>query len=362
METHIPEGLQHQSVSTIASFIANSGFNCVRLTYSIDMALDTSQKVSDSFAAAAGLAGVSSSDMEALYQEAVSKNSFIASATTLGVFGTVIDALSSKGVYTILDNQVSKASWCCSGTDGNGWWDAASGYNADYSRYFNTQNWLKGLSAMASFSNSHTGVVGMSIRNELRAASNQDQNNHADWYKYVGQGAEAIHSANSNLLIMIGGISYDTDLSFIYNKNLDTFTSIPNRIVWEIHAYSWSGYGSTCSDIESSLGNKAGYLIAEGKSYTAPLWMSEFGVGWSGGNVDGGLTSSDDSFLKCIVSYMSGNDADWALWALQGDYYVRQGQVSFEETFGILKKDWSGLRNSETLTLLGNMLKVSQGP
>ena len=132
-----------------------------------------------------------------------------------------IDELKAKNVMVVLDNHNSRAGWCCTGSDGNGWWDAASGYNDANSRYFNTNNWLNGLSAMASFAASHSNVVGMSLRNELRASGGQDGNNHADWYKFVGQGLNAIHSRNPNLLMVVGGPSYATDIGFLYNSPLD---------------------------------------------------------------------------------------------------------------------------------------------
>lgn len=58
---------------------------------------------------------------------------------------------------------------------------------------------------MANFAKSHANVVGLALRNELRAVGSQDGNNHADWYNFVAQGANAVHSTNANLLIPIGG-------------------------------------------------------------------------------------------------------------------------------------------------------------
>lgn len=45
MELSIPEGLQHQPVATIANWIGSNGFNCVRLTFNIDMALNPNRLV-----------------------------------------------------------------------------------------------------------------------------------------------------------------------------------------------------------------------------------------------------------------------------------------------------------------------------
>lgn len=112
-EANLPEGLNKQSIDYIADFIHQQGFNCVRLTYSIDHALSPNVKVSDSFVAAAGAANVSINDMNGIYAQIAEKNSFVGSATTRDVFGAVIAALWQRGVMTILDNHVSKASWCC---------------------------------------------------------------------------------------------------------------------------------------------------------------------------------------------------------------------------------------------------------
>jgi len=233
MEVNIPEGLQHQSASSIASWVASNGFNCVRLTYSIDLALNPGYSISSSFQNAAGTAGVSSSQMTSLYNSVVSKNSWASSTTTLGAFAKVIEELRNRGIMVILDNHVSKAGWCCGNSDGNGWWDAASGYDSSNSRFFNTNDWLRGLSAMAQFAKSHSNVVGMSLRNELRAVGSQDKNSHADWYKFVKAGADATHPANGDLLIAVGGPGYATDLGFLYDKPFDR-APYNNKVVVEL--------------------------------------------------------------------------------------------------------------------------------
>lgn len=112
-EANIPEGLNKQSIDYIADFIQQQGFNCVRLTYSIDHALNPDLLVSDSFNNAAGAANVSATDMSSMYSQVAEKNTFVNGATTRQVYEAVIAALWQRGVMTILDNHVSKASWCC---------------------------------------------------------------------------------------------------------------------------------------------------------------------------------------------------------------------------------------------------------
>jgi hypothetical protein len=121
METNVPEGLQHQSIDYIVDWIAAQNFTCVRLTYSTDHALNPNLPVSASFSAAATAAGVPIADMTALYDRVVARNPWITpTTTTRDVFAAAVDKLFARGILTILDNHVSKASWCCNLTDGNG--------------------------------------------------------------------------------------------------------------------------------------------------------------------------------------------------------------------------------------------------
>jgi endoglucanase len=112
-EVNIPEGLNKQPVATIADFIADHGFNCVRLTYSIDHALNPTVSVQDSFTAAAAASGVAVDVMDGMYAGVVAQNPDIANGTQQDAFAAVIKALWDRQVMTVLDNHVSKAKWCC---------------------------------------------------------------------------------------------------------------------------------------------------------------------------------------------------------------------------------------------------------
>jgi hypothetical protein len=73
-------------------------------------------------------------------------------------------------------------------------------------------------------------------------------------------------------------------------------------------------------------------------------------------------TATETAYLKCLVAYTTSNDMDWAIWALQGSYYVRNGHSNISENFGLLKPDWSDWQNSTFSGALGNMWKQTQGP
>jgi endoglucanase len=363
MEANIPEGLNKQTVDYISDWIADEGFNCVRLTYSIDMALNTAQSVQDAFRAGAANGGVDEAAVMTLYDQAVEKNPFLSGATVLDVFGVVTDALWERGVMTVLDNHVSKASWCCNLDDGNGWWSDAPGYWDSNSKYFDSKKWLDGTRAMAEFSAGRPGIVGMSLRNELRAHITQIPWGGETWFDKMPQAARIVHEANPDALIIIGGLDGGNNLGALRDGSMPT-SEWPGKNVWEAHAYSFTvntpNFGNC--DIEKALyGGLFGFVLEQGKEDTGPLFLSEFGVGMTGGP-NSGLSDDDFSYLQCLVGYLEGNDADWALWSIAGSYYIREGQVDFEDSWGAVGKDWAGWRNPQFKGMLGRLFDITQGP
>lgn len=363
LEVNIPEGMHKQPINYVAGWIADQGFNCVRLTYATDMALNPGLKVEDSFRAAAKASGASEDAMMALYRQGVEKNPFLASASVLDVFDAVQAALWERGVMTILDNHVSKASWCCDLNDGNGWWKDAPGYMDSTSRYFDTQQWLDGLDAMAKWSSSRPGVVGLSLRNELRASVLQIFTSGATWLKYMPRAGRVVHAANPNALVIVGALTGGTDLTPLRHGTMDT-SAWAGKNVWEAHAYSFTvitpSFGN-CGILKAEYGGLFGFVLEQNKPSTGPLFLSEFGVGMTGGPKDG-LSQDDYNYLTCLVGYMEENDADWALWAVQGSYYVRDKAVDKEETWGALDYSWTNWRKANFKQMLGKMVDVSQGP
>ncbi|KAK8026658.1 cellulase family protein [Apiospora marii] len=363
-EANVPEGLHKASVASIADFVRDQGFNCVRLTYSVDHALDPHVPVADSFRGAAAYSGLAVETLDGLYAQVAQRNPDLAQGTRQEVFGAVIQALWERGVMTLLDNHVSKASWCCNLTDGNGWWDQAAGYNDLNSRYFKTDEWLDGLSAMATWARGQPGVAAMSLRNEIRQVP-VIQGLNDDWYEFVTKGAERVHAANPDVLVVIGGSASATDLSMVRTHDLD-FSGWAGKHVWEMHAYSFTvtfprPFGS-CDIVKTEYGFFNGFVLEQGQASTAPLIVSEFGVGMQGGPNHGGISDEDNEYLECLVDWMRGNDADWALWALQGTYYVREGQAEYDEGWGLMNRDWNGVRNEQFPPLIADLFKVTQGP
>ncbi|KAL9665393.1 hypothetical protein QQ045_020813 [Rhodiola kirilowii] len=189
--------------------------------------------------------------------------------------------------------------------------------------YFDPDLWVQGLTQMTSMSSNFSNVIGMSLRNELRGP----KQNVKAWYNYMQTGAEAVHAANPRLLVILSGLDYDKDFSFLQKTPLNITFS--NKLVFEIHWYAFSDGSSwatenpndVCSRVVSNIMKRSGFLLDIGY----PLFVSEFGVDLRGTNV------IDNRYLGCFMGLAAELDLDFALWALVGSYDLRQWTVGLKE-------------------------------
>lgn len=176
----------------------------------------------------------------------------------------------------------------------------------------------------------------MSMRNELRGPNQ----NEAGWRRYVTRGARTIHRANPDVLVIVSGLSYDTDLSFLAVRSLPS--RFDDKLVLEAHWYSfgrrreWETQSPdrVCPDAARGFDAQAGFVARGDEGGSWPLFLSEFGVDQRGTN------RADNRFLSCFLTFAAERDLDWGMWALQGSYYWRNGRAGFEETYGVLDSNW----------------------
>ncbi|KAJ3675307.1 hypothetical protein LUZ60_004349 [Juncus effusus] len=340
LEPAAAEGLNKQPVDCIASKIADSGFNCVRLTWAVYMVTN------DSFESITLRESLERIGLNEVVAEVKINNPDLLDLTLIQVFQEVVAALARNNLMIILDNQLSKPGWCCSKHDGNGFFGDI---------YFDTDEWLRGLKTMAIMFNNTPNVVGMSLRNELRGP----KQNFTLWYRYMQEGAEAVHSTNPNLLVILSGLDYDKDLTFLSLKQVNL--SFSSKLVFEQHWYGFSDGGDwenqnpnkVCNSVlQYNILPKGGFLLKQGY----PLFFSEFGFDQSGTH------TSDNRYLSCFLSLAAELDLDWALWALQGSYYLRQGERNYDESYGLLGFDWGGVRNPSFVKRISALQTPFQGP
>ncbi|KAK7368927.1 hypothetical protein VNO80_10960 [Phaseolus coccineus] len=334
----LAEGLDKSPLNVIAANVAKAGFNCVRLSYATYMfTRHANNTVRDTF---------HSYDVPEMVAAIQKHNPSVLNMTHLQAYEAVVDALGAHGVMVLIDNHLSLPDWCCANNDQNGFFG---------DRHFNTSEWIQGLAIVAHHFKGKPNVFAMDLRNELRG-SRQNWN---VWYKYVSEGAKTIHEINPDLLIIISGLSFDNDLSYLKTRPLHL--NIPNKIVYESHIYSFSGDTGrwhvqpanwVCNATIQTFNQQSGFLL--GGKNPAPLFVSEFGYNMDGGNF------ADDSYWPCVVAHFTSVDLEWSLWAFQGSYYLRQGNVGPGESYGVMDFEWKNYRDpnfTQKFQLLQRMIQ-----
>ncbi|XP_010536239.1 PREDICTED: uncharacterized protein LOC104811274 [Tarenaya hassleriana] len=160
-------------------------------------------------------------------------------------------------------------------------------------------------------------------------------------HRYMQQGAEAIHSVNPDVLVIMSGLVFDTDLSFVENRPVNI--SFAGKLVFELHWFSssrgifWaeSNANDVCGDFFGEVKSLASFLLDKG----FPLFVSEFGIDETTDRV------KEDRYIDCLLGWLSENDVDWSIWTLAGSYYLREGSPGADEPFGVLSRDWIYARN-----------------
>ncbi|KAL5998253.1 hypothetical protein ACLOJK_009191 [Asimina triloba] len=339
MEAMVPEGLSMQPLDNISKNITAMGFNCVRLTWALYMLTDDSlgsTTVHQSFQNLGlndALAGIQTNNPQLL------------KLTVVQAFQAVVSNLASNNIMIIIDNHISKPGWCCSRTDDNGFFG---------DKDFDPDTWVNGLTKMATMFKGAPNVVGMSLRNEPRGL----RENPIDWYTYMQKAAEAVHAASPDFLVILSGLNFDTDLSFLAKKPMEV--TFQGKLVYEMHWYSFSNptdweslsTNQACANVTNTFITNGVFLLEKGW----PVFFSEFGMDLRGTN------ENDNKYISCYLGAAAEHDWDWAVWALQGSYYLRDGLQAPEEVYGVLSKDWSSPRNQAFLDRLSALQSPFQGP
>ncbi|CAJ1947467.1 unnamed protein product [Sphenostylis stenocarpa] len=267
----IPEGLDKRPLKDIVGEIVKHNFNCVRLTYAMYMWTHyVHNNINATF---------TSLDVPGVVQGIVKNNPSVLSMTHVQVFDCVVRELGIQNVKVLLDNHVSEPKWCCNDNDENGFF---------HDRHFNPQEWVHDLTLVAKHFNGNHVIVAMSLRNELHGP----RQNVYDWYRYMSKAAVTIHKTNPNVLVVISGLNYDTELQFLKSK--------PLKIDLEI--WTKQLMNRICADSIKGIEDRAGFLTTIKNA--APLIFTEFGFNEAGSSVE------DNRFLTCLQTYLVGKDLD----------------------------------------------------
>ncbi|OAK96422.1 glycoside hydrolase [Phaeosphaeriaceae sp. SRC1lsM3a] len=363
-EIMIPEGLQHSSVQDIVAWFPKTGLNSVRLTFAIEMIDDhfagsPNQTLEKSVINALG----QSNGTKVLNQILTKNPQFNKNTTRLEVWDAVGKELSKQGVIIHLDNHVSKAFWCCADDDGNGWFGE---------KYFNVENWKRGLAFMAQHAKDNWGnFASIGLRNELRGAKVSEPVDWYTWYVHMTSAADAVHKADPDALIFFSGLSYDTYIDPIpLGKTLNGTNGTPSagksakfipsnftykdKIVLEIHKYDFEATQDDCATFKRKWYQKGFQAINPNDpatKYLFPMVISEWGF------INNGTYWNQTTYAKCLVEMVKEYQVSWQHWELSGSFYLqtrpgRQPKATIqglEEFWGILNYEWTAIRSPVTL-------------
>jgi len=289
MEDMVVNGLDRQPISKIASIIAELGFNCVRLPFSLDMIYKN----------------------PVISAERLSANPEFVGKTAIELFDETVAALSDAKLIVLPNSHVSTAMWCCSPDDGEGLW---------YTNEYPEEEFIEGWLQIASRYKDNPWVAGMDLRNELRPANGQvaawGNGKENDWAAAAEKTGNRLLEINSNLLIIIGGILSNGNLIGVLTRPIEL--NLPDRLVYTGHIYPFS---PVISDLpypyfKTVMHNMQTFVADAGFNYSAPYWMGEFGTG-----------GTDDEKWQKIVTFLNETDHDFAYWSIDCYKYPGQGKL-----------------------------------
>jgi len=316
MEGHVVNGLDKESISSIAKTISGLGFNCIRLPFSLEQVFED----------------------PVIEDNRVSANPGLHGKTSMEVLDATVSGLTDEGLIVLLNNHNSKAGWCCSEQDGEGLW-----YTHDYPE----EMWIQALTSMAERYSGNFLVAGIDLRNELRKAHGHSPtwgggDPKVDWSMAAEKAGNLVLNVNPNLLILVEGIEYAGNLEGARSHPIKL--SHPSQLVYSGHMYPfWYDPTLSYNKFQQRMHDRQTFVTEPGQSYSAAYWMGEFGTG-----------SNDDEWGK-IIQYLEESDSDWSYWAIDG--YSRPGD---DETYGILKDDYVTVRHPWLVDQLQKIMPVLQ--
>ncbi|MEU2553502.1 cellulase family glycosylhydrolase [Streptomyces sp. NPDC013313] len=306
----IPLGLDRVPLDGLLADFHELGVNTVRLPFSNEM-IHSTATVPDS---------------------AVSANPQLRGRTPLQVYDAVVDALSRSGFAVVLNNHTNTTRWCC-GVDGNERWNTGQ----------STQQWADDWVFMARRYAGVPGVVGADLYNEVRRNVLDDPNwglgDDHDWYAAAQLAADRILTeGNPRLLIVVEGINWTglpvdglphgrpqlTPVRTLSHTLVDA-----HKLVYSAHFYGYTGphhsgatgvgethdaryQDMTREELGAALDDEAFFVEENGRHYTAPVWVSEFGIG------SGETNPAARTWFGNMTDYLADHDADFAYWPLVG--------------------------------------------
>lgn len=333
----IPLGLDRAPLTQLVAGFQQIGLNSVRLPFSDEMLTDTAPVPDAALAANPELRG----------------------RTPLQVYDAVVAALTGAGLAVILNNHTTTTRWCC-GVDGNERWNTSQ----------TTAQWEENWLSMVRRYRDNPRVVGADLYNEVRRDVLTDptwgSGGDADWFAASQHlGDRILAEANPHLLIIVEGINWTGIPVDGFPHGRPTLTPArflshtlvaSGKLVYSAHFYDYTGpnhsgatgigettdprYSDFTRDELFEVLRRDAFFVSQesGQHFTAPVWISEFGIG-----VNSAAGSEQRTWFTNFVDYLIQADADFAYWPVVG--WAEQRATN---GWGLLFWDRAGTRSGVT--------------
>ncbi|MFG2762719.1 glycoside hydrolase family 5 protein [Streptomyces rubiginosohelvolus] len=326
-----PLGLDRKPMGEIIADFRELGLNSVRLPFSNRMIDDTRP--------VAGLAA----------------NPELNGLRPLEVFDRAVRALTDAGFAVILNNHSTQTRWCC-GVDGSERWNSGQ----------SSEEWIEDWVLLAERYRSNPRVVGADLRNEVRRDVWDDPNwgrgDAHDWAAAAQRAGDRIlKDANPDLLIMVEGINWagiPVDGFWRDRPHLKPVAELSHtlvrshKLVYAAHYYGYTGprhsgatgIGETSdpryrdlsrAELFAEMHRSSAYVAdTPDRHFTAPVWISEFGVAKD-------ADATDRAWFANTVDFLVEHDLDFAYWPVVGFHDGDRGN-----RWGLVRYDGNGERRS----------------
>ncbi|WPH04331.1 glycoside hydrolase family 5 protein [Acrodontium crateriforme] len=320
----VPGGLDFRHRDDLAATIKAMGFNSVRFPYSDQMVLENPIVPVKLISANLDLLD----GYELAYDNTLQWEHDQQGPRALDVFKACVDSLTDAGLTVIINDHITNAQWC----DGKNLCDSSwknSHFGPICKVKQTTESWIENWKTIMRPHINNPLVIGADLRNEPRGLWGT-----MTWDMFASaceKASEALLKLNPDWLMFVEGVSSANDCSGARLRPIQL--SIPDRVVYSSHIYSWSGWGSLgktygrrpYESFARDMDKNWGYLLA---SNTAPVWAGEFGA-------PDHAQGHDRHYWDNLMRYLLDWDVDFGYWALN----PRKPNLE-RESYGLLEDDW----------------------
>lgn len=325
-ELHAPDGLSIRDYKDMLSQIKSSGYNLIRLPYSVQ--------------------SLRSQDVHGINYQ-LGSNQELQGKSPLEVMDAVIQEANRQGILILLDSHRLNDKRIPELWYGDGFTEA---------------DWIDTWKMLATRYKKYPNIIGADLKNEPHGRASWGTNDDStDWRLAAERAGNAILAINPNWLIVVEGVEKNVPgqklAAHWMGGNLEGVErfpvrlSKPNKLVYSPHEYGpgvynqpWFSESSFPNNLESRWETGWNYIATKG---IAPILIGEFG----GRQVDN--SSKEGIWQRKLVDYINRKNLSFAYWSWN---------PNSADTGGILQDDWKTVNSAKQELLQGLLLVNSFAP